>query len=75
MSTLGAESYDEDVRFSGEKATFMGIWALPTANSLDVIKAVRAELPQIESQLPVGMKVGVHVTIPRRSILVTRCKR
>jgi len=56
---LGAESYDEDVRFSGEKATFMGIWALPTANSLDVIKAVRAELPQIESQLPVGMKVGV----------------
>ena len=34
---LGAESYDEDVRFSGEKATFMGIWALPTANSLDVI--------------------------------------
>ena len=56
---LGAESYDEDVRFSGEKATFMGIWALPTANSLDVIKAVRAELPQIEKQLPVGMKVGV----------------
>jgi len=56
---LGAESYDEDVRFSGEKATFMGIWALPTANSLDVIKAVRAELPQIERQLPVGMKVGI----------------
>ena len=56
---LGAESYDEDVRFSGEKATFMGIWALPTANSLDVITAVRAELPQIERQLPVGMKVGI----------------
>src|ERR1039457_4306710 len=56
---LGAEDYDEDVRFSGEKATFMGIWVLPTANSLDVIKAVRAELPQIERQLPVGMKVGV----------------
>ena len=56
---LGAENYDQDVRFSGEKATFMGIWALPTANSLDVIKAVRAELPQIERQLPVGMRVGV----------------
>jgi multidrug efflux pump len=55
---LGAEDYDEDVRFSGEKATFMGIWVLPTANSLDVIKAVRAELPQIERQLPVGMKIG-----------------
>ena len=56
---LGAESYDEDVRFSGQKATFMGVWALPTANSLDVIKAVRAELPAIERQLPAGMKLGI----------------
>ncbi|HVM60625.1 MAG TPA: efflux RND transporter permease subunit [Verrucomicrobiae bacterium] len=56
---LGAESYDEDVRFSGEKATFMGVWVLPTANSLDVIRAVRAELPGIQRQLPAGMKVGV----------------
>src|SRR2546428_194385 len=56
---LGAESYDDEVRFSGQKATFMGIWALPTANSLDVIKAVRAELPQIERQLPAGMKISV----------------
>ena len=56
---LGAESYDEDVRFDGERATFMGIWVLPTANSLDVIKAVRAELPDIERQLPAGMKLGV----------------
>jgi multidrug efflux pump subunit AcrB len=23
---LGAESYDEDVRFSGQKAVFMGVW-------------------------------------------------
>ncbi|HTJ00207.1 MAG TPA: efflux RND transporter permease subunit [Dongiaceae bacterium] len=56
---LGAESYDSEVRFSGQKATFMGIWVLPTANSLDVMKAVRAELPGIQQQLPVGMKVGV----------------
>src|SRR5437879_2604388 len=56
---LGAENYDDEVRFSGQKATFMGVWVLPTANSLDVIKAARAELPQIEKELPVGMKVGV----------------
>src|SRR5258706_11388093 len=56
---LGAESYDQEVRFSGQKATFMGVWVLPTANSLDVIKAVRAEIPQIERELPAGMKVGV----------------
>jgi multidrug efflux pump len=56
---LGAENYDSDVRFNGETATFMGIWVLPTANSLEVIKNVRAELPGIRSQLPTGMKLGV----------------
>ncbi|MDB6173308.1 MAG: efflux pump, family, inner rane protein AcrB/AcrD/AcrF family [Chthoniobacteraceae bacterium] len=56
---LGAEDYDTDVRFTGQKATFMGIWVLPTANSLDVIKAIRDEIPEIEKQLPAGMKVRV----------------
>jgi multidrug efflux pump len=56
---LGAENYDSDVRFNGEAATFMGIWVLPTANSLDVIKQVRATLPGIREQLPTGMKLGV----------------
>jgi multidrug efflux pump len=56
---LGAQNYDQDVRFNGETATFMGIWVLPTANSLEVIKNVRAALPEIQSQLPPGMKAGV----------------
>jgi multidrug efflux pump len=56
---LGAENYDQDVRFNGETATFMGIWVLPTANTLDVIKQVRDTLPGIQSQLPAGMKLGV----------------
>ncbi|PYX73337.1 MAG: multidrug efflux protein [Acidobacteria bacterium] len=56
---LGAENYDQDVKFNGETATFMGIWVLPTANSLDVIKAVRQTLPGIEQQLPAGMKLGI----------------
>ena len=56
---LGAENYDQDVRFNGETATFMGIWVLPTANSLEVIKNVRQTLPGITAQLPVGMKLGV----------------
>ena len=56
---LGAENYDQDVRFNGETATFMGVWVLPTANSLDVIKHVREAIPGIQAQLPVGMKVGV----------------
>ncbi len=56
---LGAENYDQDVRFNGETATFMGIWVLPTANSLEVIKDVRKALPAIEQQLPTGMKLGI----------------
>jgi multidrug efflux pump len=56
---LGAENYDEDVRFNGETATFMGVWVLPTANSLEVIGRVRAAMPEIEAQLPVGMKAGI----------------
>jgi multidrug efflux pump len=52
---LGAEDYDTEVRFSGQKAVFMGIWVLPNANSIDVIKRVRAELEQIQKELPTGM--------------------
>jgi multidrug efflux pump len=56
---LGAESYDEDVRFSGQTATFMGVWVLPTANSLEVIGRVRAAMPEIEAQLPAGMTAAI----------------
>src|SRR5213592_3615649 len=56
---LGAENYEQDVRFNGKGATFMGIWVLPTANSLEVIHRVREAMPGIQAQLPTGMKVGV----------------
>jgi len=56
---LGAENYDEDVRFNGQTAVFMGVWVLPTANTLEVVRGVRAVLPDIEVQLPTGMKVGI----------------
>src|SRR5205809_6112409 len=56
---LGAENYDSDVKFNGETATFMGIWVLPTANSLEVIHNVRSEIPRIQAQLPAGMTLGI----------------
>jgi len=56
---LGAETYDEDVRFGGETAVFMGIWVLPNANSLDVIQGIRSVIPDIARGLPSGMKVGI----------------
>src|SRR6188472_4387944 len=53
---LGAEDYNTEVRFSGQKAVFMGIYVLPNANAVDVIKRVRGEMEQIQRELPAGMK-------------------
>jgi multidrug efflux pump len=65
---LGAEDYDQEVRFNGEDATFMGIWVLPTANSLDVISQVRKTVEEMQAQLPAGMKA----VIPYDSTLYIR---
>jgi multidrug efflux pump len=56
---LGAENYDQEVRFNGQTATFMGIYVLPTANTLEVIGEVRKAIPDIREQLPTGMEVGI----------------
>ena len=53
---LGAEDYDTAVNFSGETAVFVGIWALPNANSLDVIKRARVELAALQKELPEQIK-------------------
>jgi multidrug efflux pump len=49
---LGAEDYDTAVNFSGQTAVFIGVWALPNANSLDVIGRVRAEMNTLQSEIP-----------------------
>jgi multidrug efflux pump len=56
---LGAANYDTDVRFNGQTATFMGVWVLPSANSLDVVAHVRDAMRDIRAQLPPGMKAGI----------------
>ncbi|HVJ19803.1 MAG TPA: efflux RND transporter permease subunit, partial [Polyangiaceae bacterium] len=56
---LGADTYDQDVRMSGRSETFLGVWVLPNANSLDVIKRVRAEVDTIKGELPSGMRALV----------------
>ncbi len=56
---LGAEDYDSEVKFNGQTATFMGVWVLPTSNSLEVIRKVRAAVEDLGTQLPVGMTVGI----------------
>lgn len=56
---LGAEDYDTEVRFSGKTAVFMGIWPLPNANALDVIKRVSLEIDSIQKTLPSGISARV----------------
>ena len=56
---LGAENYDSDVRFNGQNSTFMGVWVLPTANSLEVIARVREAMKEVQAQLPAGMTAGI----------------
>jgi len=56
---LGADNYDQDIRFSGQRATFMGVWVLPNANSLDVIARVTKEMKIIKTELPTGLQGSV----------------
>jgi multidrug efflux pump len=56
---LGADDYEQDVRFSGERAVFMGVWVLPSANALDVIGRVRQEMATLQGQLATGLKAEI----------------
>lgn len=56
---LGADNYGAEVRFSGKTAVFMGIWPLPNANSVDVIKRVTVEMENIKSGLPTGLEATI----------------
>jgi multidrug efflux pump len=56
---LGAEDYDSAVAFSGKTAVFVGVWPLPNANSLDVIRRVRTEMGALQRDLPEHLKAVV----------------
>ena len=49
---LGAEDYDTAVNFTGKTAVFIGVWALPNANALDVIGRVRTEMGNLQKEIP-----------------------
>ncbi len=56
---LGAENVDSSSVFDGLKAVFIGIYSTPTANPLSVIADVRKTFPEIEAQLPPGIKAAI----------------
>ncbi len=56
---LGAEDYDTEVRQSGQTAVFMGIFPLPNANTVDVVKRVRLELDAVKKDMPSGLEAQI----------------
>jgi multidrug efflux pump len=57
--TLGADDYETSVSFDGTKGVYIGIQIVPSGNLLDVIAKVKALLPDIQSQLPAGLRSAV----------------
>jgi multidrug efflux pump len=57
--TLGAENYDSEARFDGQKAIFLAVTPTPTANPLIVIEDVRKNLPILQSQFPPNLSATV----------------
>ncbi|HEX3441654.1 MAG TPA: efflux RND transporter permease subunit [Pseudolabrys sp.] len=57
--TLGADDYESQVGFDGKQAVYVGIQVAPSANLLDVINGVRKVLPDIQAQLPNGLRGAV----------------
>ncbi|VAW39125.1 RND efflux system, inner membrane transporter [hydrothermal vent metagenome] len=53
--TLGADNYESQVAFDGQKAVYIGIQVAPAANLLDVTRQVRKIFPAIQKQLPEGL--------------------
>jgi multidrug efflux pump len=57
--TLGADDYETQVAFDGKQAVYVGIQVAPGANLLDVIAGVRKAFPDIQAQLPEGLRGGI----------------
>jgi len=53
---LGAENYNSFLRFRGNDAVGLGIYQLPGSNALDVAKAVKAEMANLATRFPPGLK-------------------
>src|SRR5487761_508177 len=53
---LGADDYDSQVGFDGQRAVYIGIQVAPSANRLDVTKGIRSVFPGIQAQLPKGLE-------------------
>ena len=58
-ATLGAADERNAVRVNGNPAVGLGVVKQSTANTLEVGRAVKAEIPKINASLPEGMKLKI----------------
>jgi hydrophobe/amphiphile efflux-1 (HAE1) family protein len=56
---LGAESYGQGSQLNGSPATTLALYQLPNANALTVAQAVRAQLTQLQTRFPPGLKAEI----------------
>ncbi|MBI2233426.1 MAG: MexW/MexI family multidrug efflux RND transporter permease subunit [Micavibrio aeruginosavorus] len=56
---LGAQSYDNAALMDGDRAVYIGVSATPTGNPLDIVKEVRAKIPELQRAMPPGMRVAI----------------
>jgi hydrophobe/amphiphile efflux-1 (HAE1) family protein len=74
---LGSETYTTFGDLNGQPGVMLGVYQLPTANALDVEKAVNAQLQQLSAAFPPGVKYEVpldttsFVTTSLREVLNT----
>lgn len=52
---LGAEDYDVSFSYKGDSAVTLGVYSLPDANALTVVRKIREIFPDIQAQLPPGV--------------------
>jgi HAE1 family hydrophobic/amphiphilic exporter-1 len=74
---LGAENYNSFLRFRGFDAVGLGIYQLPGSNALNVARAVKQEMAQLEKTFPPGLKYRVafdttnYVEASLREVVIT----
>ena len=69
---LGSETYSANLRFGGLEGAGMGIQLLPSANAIEVMEGVMAEMERLEKTFPPGLEWAIafdNVGVVRESII------
>jgi HAE1 family hydrophobic/amphiphilic exporter-1 len=69
---LGAETYSANLRFAGLNTAGIGIQLLPSANAIQVLQGVNAEMTRLQKNFPPGMDWKLafdNVSVVRESII------